>query len=161
MDNKLIVALSKLGQQKAAATEANNDAIAQLLDFAATYPIDDIPYRTSDMVLSVHSDTMYLNVSKARSRAGAHIMLSEDAPVPSYNGQVLTAAQIIKCGMSSAAEAELGGLFICAKEMFPLCQSLIEMGWPQPWSPIRCNNSAAVGVTNQTIIPQKTKTTDM
>ena len=30
--------------------------------------------------------------------------------------------------MSSAAEAELESLFICAKEMAPLRQALIEMG---------------------------------
>ena len=39
-------------------------------------------------------------------------MLSEDVPVPSYNGLVLTVAQIIKYVMSSAAEAELGGLYL-------------------------------------------------
>ena len=38
VDNKLIVALSKLGQQQASATEATNDAITQLLDYVATYP---------------------------------------------------------------------------------------------------------------------------
>jgi hypothetical protein len=88
-------------------------------------------------------------------------MLSEDVPAPSYNGPVLTVAQIIKSVMSSAAEAELGGLYICAKEMVPLRQSLIEIGWPQPRSPIQCDNSTAVGVTNQTIIPRKTKSMDM
>jgi hypothetical protein len=161
VDNKLLVALSELGQQQAAATEATNDAINQLLDYVATYPADGITYRASDMVLSAHSDAAYLNVTKARSRAGAHIMLSEDAPVPTYNGPVLTVAQIIKTVMSSAAEAELGGLYICAKEMVPLRQSLIEMGWPQPRSPIQCDNSTAIGVANQTIIPRKTKSMDM
>ena len=63
--------------------------------------------------------------------------------------------------MSSAAEAELGGLYICAKEMVPLRQSLIEMGWPQPRSPSQCDNSPAGGVTNQTIIPRKTKSMDI
>ena len=88
-------------------------------------------------------------------------MLSEDVPDPAYNGPFLTVAQIIKKIMSSAAEAELAGLFICAKEMVPLRQSLKEMGWPQPKSPIQCNNSPAVGVSNETIIPRKTKSMDM
>ena len=88
-------------------------------------------------------------------------MLSEDVPVPKYNGPVLTIAQIIKCVMSSAAEAELAGLYICAKEMVPLRQSLIEMGWPQPQSSIQCDSSAEIGVANETIIPRKTKSMDM
>ena len=103
----------------------------------------------------------YLNVRKARSRAGAHIMLSKDIPVPRYNRPVLTIAQIIKCEMSSAAEAELTGLYICAKEMVPLRQSLVKMGWPQPQSPIQCDNSTAIGAANETITPRKKKSMDM
>ena len=44
VDNKLLVALSELGQQQASATEATNDAIDQLLDFVSTYPADGITY---------------------------------------------------------------------------------------------------------------------
>ena len=84
------------------------------------------------MVLSGHSDGAHLNVSKARSHAAAHTILSEDAPVPPYNGPVLTIAQIVKCVISSDAESELAALYICAKEMVPLRQALVEMGWPQP-----------------------------
>ena len=54
--------------------------------------------------------------------------------------------------MSSAAEAELAGLFICAKEMVSLRKVLNEMGWPQPKSLIQCDNSTSVVVANQTII---------
>ena len=89
------------------------------------------------MVLSAHSDAAYLNVSKARIRAGAHIMLSKEVPVPKSNGPVLTISQIIKCLMSSSDEAELAGLYICAKDMVPLCQSLIEIGWTKLRSPIQ------------------------
>ena len=161
VDNKLLVGLSELGQQQASATEATKDAITQLLDYVATYTSDGITYRASGMVLASHSDAAYRNVTKALSRAGAHVMLSEEVPSPAYNGPVLTFAQIIKNVMSSAAEAELTGLFICAKEMVPLRQSLTEMGWTQPKSPIQCDNSTAVGVANETIIPRKTTSVNM
>ena len=59
------------------------------------------------MILATHSDAAYLTVSRARSRAGAHIMLSEDTPVPSINKPVLTISQIIKNVTSSAAEDKL------------------------------------------------------
>ena len=42
-------------------------------------------------------------------------MLSEDVPVPAHNGPFLTITQIIKNFMSSAAEAELAGLFAITK----------------------------------------------
>ena len=77
------------------------------------------------MILSAHSDAAYLNVRKNKSRAGANIMLSEDVPTPSYILPVLTFAQIIKCVLSSVAEADLVGLYICAKEMLPLRQALV------------------------------------
>ena len=67
------------------------------------------------MILSAHSDAAYINVTKARIRAGAHIMLSENVRLPAYNGPILTIAHIIRNVMLSAAEAELVGLFICAK----------------------------------------------
>ena len=107
------------------------------------------------MILSAHSDAAYINITKARSRAGSHTMLSENIPVPAYNKPILTIAQIIQNVMSSAAEAELAGLFICAKEMVPIQQALNKMGCPQPKSPIQCDNSTSVEVANQTIIPRK------
>ena len=113
------------------------------------------------MILASQSDAAYLNITKACSRASAHIMLSEDVPVPTYNGPIITIDQIIRNIMSSAAEAKLAGLFIFAKEMTPLRQALNEMVWPHPKPPIQCDNSTSVGGANQAIIPQKTKSTDM
>ena len=113
------------------------------------------------MILSAHLDEAYLNVAKYGSRAGAHIMLSEDVPVPTYNGPILTISQIVRNVMSSAAESKLAGLFIYDKEMVPLRKSLNEMGWTQPKSPIQCDKSTAVGVYKQTIIPRKTKSMHM
>ena len=43
------------------------------------------------------------------------ICLSEDDPEPRLNGPMFTIAQIIKFFMTSAAEAELGALFVTAK----------------------------------------------
>ena len=75
VNNKLFVSLSELEQQQAAATQATNYDLMQLLDYVATYPSDGINFRARNMVLAAHSDAVYLNVTKACSRAGAHIML--------------------------------------------------------------------------------------
>ncbi len=63
--------------------------------------------------------------------------------------------------MSSAAKAELGTLYTTAKEIVPLRQTLIKMGWPQPCTPIQTDNSTAIGITNLTIVLQKTKSMDL
>ena len=88
-------------------------------------------------------------------------MLSEDTPVPSINATILTIDQIIKNVKSSVAEAELSGLFICAKGMVPLRNTLTEMGWPQTSFPIQCDNSTTIGVTNNTMVNKMLKSMDM
>ena len=76
VNNKLLVALSSIGAQQAAATEDTAEPIEQLLDYVATYPTDGLLFRKSDMILAAHADAVFLNESRARSRAGAHIFLS-------------------------------------------------------------------------------------
>ena len=107
-DNKLLVLLSVIGSQKSATTEDTATAIIQLLDYVATYQNDDIIYLSIKMVLADHADAGFHNKSKGRSRAGAHIFLSDNKPGPRWNGPVLTIVQIIKFVMTSAAKAELG-----------------------------------------------------
>ncbi len=63
--------------------------------------------------------------------------------------------------MASAAESKLAALFVTAREMIPHRQTLIDMGWPQPRSPIQTDNSTAAGVTNNTIVPRWSKMMDM
>jgi hypothetical protein len=136
VENKLLATLSTLSSQQATATETTNVAMNQLLDNLATYPDDGTTYRTSDMILCAHTNTGFHNESKGRSQAGAQIFVSENNPFPKHNGLVLSISQIMKFVMSSAAKAELGALYTTAKEMVPLRQTLIKMGWPKPCTPI-------------------------
>ena len=159
--NRLLVGLSAIGSQQASATEQTATAIDQLLDHVATYPNNGITYRASDMILAAHSYDRFNNESKVCSRAGAHIFLSENNPKPEWNGAILTISQIIKFVMSSAAETELGALYITAKEMVPIGQKLIKMVWKQPPSPIQTDNSTAAGFVNKTIILRKIKSMDL
>ena len=72
------------------------------------------------MQLATHSDAGNLNEAKAKSRASAHIHLSENVPIPTFNGSVLIIAQLIKHVMSSAAEDELASLFITSRKCVAL-----------------------------------------
>ena len=87
--------------------------------------------------------------------------MSEDNEDPPNNGAVLNIAQIIKSVMSSAAEAELGAMFINAREAIPVRTTLTEMGHKQPRTPMQVDNSTAVGVANSNIQPRRTKAMDM
>ena len=87
--------------------------------------------------------------------------MSSDVTNPHNNGAVLDIAQLIKTVMSSAAEAELGALYINAREAVPMRQLLTEMGHTQPSTPIQTDNSTACGVVNNNIQPRRTKSMDM
>ena len=115
VDLTILTALSSLASQHAAPTDKTKRRAMQLLDYLATQEEAVLTYRASNMVLAIHSNASYLSETNARSRAGGHFFLSRDDPVPPDNGAILSIAQIIKAVMSSAAEAELGALYICAR----------------------------------------------
>ena len=120
-----------------------------------------LTYRASNTVLAIHSDASYLSKMNARSRVDSHFFLSNDEPIPPDNGAILTVSQVIKTVMSSAAEAELGGLYINTREAVHIRNILTEMGHPQPRTPIQTDNSTAEGVVNNNILPKQTKAMDM
>ncbi len=138
------------------------ERVKQLLDYVSSQEEAVLTYHASDMLLAVHSDAGYLNESKARSsRAGGHFFLSSNVQNPPNTGAILNIAQIIDAVMLSAAEAELGALFINAKEEVQLRRILMEMGHPQPRTPIQTDNSNAEGVINSQVRPKQTKLMDM
>ena len=161
VDPMVLTALNAIATQQASPTQATMSKIKQILDFVASQEEAVLTYRASDMVLAVHSDAGYLNETKARSRAGGHFFLSSNVAYPPNNGAILNIAQIIDAVMSSAAEAELGALFINAREAVHIRRILTEMGHPQPKTPIQTDNSTAEGVINNTIQPKRTKSMDM
>jgi hypothetical protein len=161
VDNKLLVALSAITARQANATDATEQAGNLLLNYVATYPNDGIVYHASDMILCAHTDAGFLNKNKSCSRAGAHIYLSENDLFLRLNGAILSIAQIIKFVMASATKSELAALFITAREIISHRQTLIAIGWPQPKCPVPTNDSTAVGFTNNTIVPCRSKMMDI
>ena len=63
--------------------------------------------------------------------------------------------------MASAAEAELGALFLNCQEAVPIRIKLEEMGHAQPPTPVQVDNSTALGIATGTIKQRKSKAMDM
>jgi hypothetical protein len=133
----------------------------QFLDFMATQEDAVLTYRASNMVLAIHSDASYLSEPKSRSRAGGHMFMAGKDKIPINNGAVLNILQIIRAVMSSAAEAELGALFINAKTAVSMRQTLIKLGHPQPRTPIQTDNATAHALLTNKILPKALKAMDM
>jgi hypothetical protein len=118
------------------------------------HPNAKIRYRASDMILNVHSDASYLSAPKARSRAGDYFFLGSiprDAKPIIINGAIHITCTILKLVATSAAEADLGALFLNAQEARVICVVLEELRHPQPPTPIHVDNTTTVGIVNNTI----------
>ena len=63
--------------------------------------------------------------------------------------------------VSSAAEAELGALFLNCKEGTIFRLILKELGHPQSATPVHCDNKTAVGMANNTIKRQRSRSMEM
>jgi hypothetical protein len=150
----MLTALSAIASAQAEPTEEMMTRCKQFLDYAATHQDAIITYKKSNMVLIVHSNASYLSKPKACSQAGGHFFLSSDIADPINSGAVLNLAQLIKAVMSSAAEAELGALYINAPKAVPQHRTLDEMGHKQPPTLIQTNNTTAVGIVNNNIQPR-------
>jgi hypothetical protein len=120
-----------------------------------------LTYCMSNMVLAIHSNALYLSKPKACSCTGGHMFMARKDKIPSNNGAILNIFQIMWAVMSSAAEAELGALFINAKTTISMQQRLIEHSHPQPRTPIQTDNATAHTLLTNNISPKALKAMDM
>ena len=160
VDHTMLHALNDISINTSKGTEATLAAMVYLLNYAATHPSAEIIYRASDMVLRVDSDAAYLVAPEARSRAGGYHYLS-DKEGKTFNGPVMVLAKVIKNVMASAAEAELGALFMNGQEAVALRNCLVAMGHPQPATPLKTDNSTASGILNNTMKQKRSKAIDV
>ncbi len=111
-----------------------------------------------DIILNVHCDASYLSAPKACSRAGGYFFLGSiphDGDPIKLNGAIHITCTIFKHIAASAAEAELGALFLNAQEAKVLRLIFAELGHPQPPTPIHIDNTTTVGIVNNMIKCQR------
>ena len=81
-----------------------------------TNPTTDVRYYTPDMILNVHPDVVYLSVGHGRSCVGGHcfkeVYQGTELLSIKLDGNITITCAILKLVAASAAEAELGALFL-------------------------------------------------
>ena len=160
VDDTMLHALNCLATRINDGTARTKAALKHFLDYCHDNPDAVKLYVASDMILFIDSDALYLVEPMARSRAGGFFYLgNKDGSI--INGSILILAKVIKFVMSSAAEAEIAALFLNAKLAIPLRQALIDMGFPQPKTKIKTDNSTAEGIVNDKIKQNRSKAIDM
>ena len=104
VDSTLICPISAIASKSANPTAETMKQAQQLLYYTATQEYVIITYSSSNIKIAFHRDASYLSRLKARSRAGGHIFLSNEATIPKNNGAILNIAYIIKHIMTLATE---------------------------------------------------------
>jgi hypothetical protein len=116
------------------------------------------------MLLNVDSDALYLSKSDARSHACGHPLMGwspNDGDLIRLNGSFYTSCTILHFVVASTAEAELRALLLNCKEGIIFHLTLEELGHPQPKTHVHCNNAMAVGIANNTVKHQCSRSMEM
>jgi hypothetical protein len=158
------MALLEIVFQQAALTENTMKHVKQFLAYMWTHPDAIIRYHTSDMILNVHSDTSYISAPRACSCAGGYFFIANiphNGDPIKLNGAIHITCAILKLVATSAAEVELGALFLNVQEAKVLRRILAELGHPQPPTPIHIDNRTTVGIVNNMIKCQRSQAMEM
>jgi len=154
VDMTVLMSLSSIASEQTKGTERTLEKAYQVLNYLASHPDAVVRFRASNMVLNIYSDASYLSKPKAHSRACGHFFMgsipSDEKPIQ-LNGAFHTLCSILRCVVASAAEAELGALFLNCQEGMIFKTTLEDLGHPQPKIRIHCDNATAIGITNNTI----------
>jgi hypothetical protein len=161
-DPCILPALNEIASEQASPTTETLDRANMLMDYLHTYSNGVIRYYASDMILKTTSDAAYLVQPKARSRAAAHYHLGWHNS-DRVNGAVDVLCKTIKNVVSSAAEAETGGIYMGGKHACPILAALEELGHKQPstGSPFETDNNTAQGILNSKMRRKLSKSFDM
>jgi hypothetical protein len=166
VDPTSLVALNDIAGEQSAPTAATRAKCTKLMNYLATHPQAIIRYHASDMILYIESDAAYLVLPKARSRAAGIFFLGDKCPPgnrPKLNGVIDILCKTLKNVVSSAAEAETGGIFMNAQHAIQIITALLELKHLQPENGTRIatDNSTARGILTANLRQKHSKAFDM
>ena len=158
VDPSIYYAVHELGSVQSNPTKSDMDKMERLLQYVSTHKNMAIRFYASNMILQVLCDASYLSRPRARSVLGFFLYLGAPNGI---NGPISCGSKMISCVVASVAEAELAGGFQAALIAAQNRRTLHELGYPQPPTLIRIDNTIAVGLCNNTINAKRSKTMDM
>jgi hypothetical protein len=152
--------------QQSKPTVKTQEEATMLLDYLYTHPNAKIRFYASDMRLHIDTDAAYLVAPGAKSRFAGHYYMgsntSPSAPQSTHhNAPIHVNCKLLKHVVSSAVEAETGGLFSNCQAAIPIRHMLAALHYPQPPTPVRTDNSTASAFANQTLKAKQSKSWDM
>jgi hypothetical protein len=150
----MLMALSTIASKQAKGMVNTMVKTKQLLDYLAMHPDATVRFHASNMILNIHLDASYLLEANAHSRSCGNFFmgwLADPTKPIKLNGAFFTLCAMLCFVVASTTEAKLSALFLNCKQATFFWLTLKEMGHPQPLTLVYCNNSTAVGITNNTV----------
>jgi hypothetical protein len=162
IDHSMLPAATFISKKQSAPTEHTLAATHMLLRYASSHPAHKVTYRACDMELKVISDGSHLSQEQAGSIAGGfHYCGNTDDAPNVLNGAILPVCSTIPTVCGAASETEYAALYINAQHAYFERVVLASLGYPQPATRIYADNSAAVGIANDTVKLRRSKAIDM
>jgi hypothetical protein len=161
IDATIVPAVGKVSSEQAQPTEQVLLDAERVLQYLSMYPNNQLVYKASDMILHIHSDASYLSRTKSRSVGGGYFYLGWHNQLDKINGPLLATSFIIGVVCQAVMEAEYAACFTNGQTAVRLRTILEAMGYPQPATPLQCDNQCAVGIANDTLTSRKSKSIDM
>jgi hypothetical protein len=145
----VLKALSSIAVDQTEASDKTMARCTQLLDYLLHNADVDIGFHAYDMILNIHSNASYLSGAQAQSRACGHFFMGwmpKNGEPICLNGAFHVNSMIMRFVVASVAEAELGTIYHNCQTGMIFRLTLKEMGYPQPKTPVHCNNATTVGI---------------
>ena len=166
VDPTILPALNEMATQQSKPTINTQRKANMLMDYLNTYPNAKLRFYAGTMTLKVDSDAAYLVLPNAKSRVAGHFYL-EANPQPNkaypgkHNAPLLTECYTLKNVVSSAAEAECGGIFHNCIVAIGIRNTLNEMGHPQGKTLVTTDNTTATSFVHSAMRAKHSKSWDM
>jgi hypothetical protein len=158
VDPSICTAVHQLGSVQAKPTQDDMAKMERLLQYVSTHQNNGIRYHASNMVLQLMSDASYLSRPRARSVCGC---TSYFGLITAINGPISCGSWMIDCVCASVAEAETAGGFRAAQTATSHRRIASDLGYPQPATVLRLDNTVAIGIASGSMNAKRSKSMDM
>ena len=158
VDPSISPAVHALGSIQSKPTKNDMKKLEKLLQYVSKYRNMGIRYYASSMILQLMSDASFPCRPKAASVVGSLAYLGSPDGI---NGPISCHSKMISCVVASVAEAELAGGFQIAQAAVNLRRILHDLGYPQPPTLLRMDNTVAIGIATESINAKRSKSIDM
>jgi len=161
VDYTILPALNEISSTQAKPTTLTRDKTDMLLNYLSTNRNAVLRFKASGMFLHIDTDAAYLVAPNAKSRIAGYYFLGDGTTTSPLNAAVHIECCLLKHVVSSAAEAETGGVFHNCQFGIQIRRILEILDHPQPPTKVKTDNSTAASFVNKSIKQKRSKSWDM